>query len=182
MENNFKKKNPVIIVLSGKAKSGKDLSYSYIKEISNKKSINLSYSNYLKQYVSNITSWDYSEHTKPRELLQNFGIDLLPKIKENLLIERTLEDVEIYSYFYDLIVITDARLIKEIEVPLKKFDNIYTIRINKLNNDYQMEKKLKEHVTETELDNYKNFNYIINYETNEQLYNNLKEIVEEIYE
>ena len=182
MENSFEKKNPVIIILSGKAKSGKDLSFNYIKEISNKKIINLSYSNYLKQYVSNITSWDLKEETKPRELLQNFGIDFLPKIKEDFLIKRTLEDIDVYSYFYDLIVITDARLIKEIEIPKSKYKNIYSIRINKLNNNYQMNTKQKNHITETNLDNYNKFDYIINYKQNEELYNKLKEIVEEIYE
>ena len=182
MEINFENKNPVIIILSGKAKSGKDLSFNYIKKLTNKKIISLSYSNYLKQYVSNITSWDFKEETKPREFLQNFGIEFLPKIKEDFLIKRTLEDIDIYSYFYDLIVITDARLIKEIEIPKNKYKNIYSIRINKLNNNYQMDEKLKKHITETNLDNYNKFDYMINYDNNEQLNNKLKEILEEIYE
>ena len=154
-------KNPIIYVLSGKAKSGKD----YVANIINnyykdKKCIKISFAHYLKKYVKNITDWDGSEESKPRDLLQSIGIELIKnKINPNLLIDRVCDDIKVYSYFFDVIIITDARLIDEIETLKNKFKCI-TIRIN---NPQQNNLTLnqQEHITETNLDYYDNFDYVV---------------------
>ena len=149
-------KNPKIFILSGKAKSGKN----YVADIiSNyyKNSIQISYAYYLKQYVKKITNWNGLEETKPRNLLQSLGIDLIKKIDKELLIRRVMEDIKVYSYFFDVIIVTDARLKGEIAIPKQLF-NCITIRINGKDND--LTKEQKNHITETDLDDYK-FDYII---------------------
>lgn len=156
-------KKPKIYVISGKAKSGKDtlanIICNYYKD---KKCKKISYAYYLKEYIKNIFGWDGQEETKPRDLLQSIGIDLLQKkIDEHFLINRVMEDIKVYSYFYDVIIITDARLIDEIEIPKNKFSNVITIRINNnVDNDLTLEQK--KHITEIDLDNYTNFDYVIN--------------------
>lgn len=156
-------KKPKIYVISGKAKSGKDtlanIICNYYKD---KKCKKISYAYYLKEYIKNIFGWDGQEETKPRDLLQSIGIDLLQKkIDEHFLINRVMEDIKVYSYFYDVIIITDARLIDEIEIPKNKFSNVITIRINNnIDNDLTLEQK--KHITEIDLDNYNNFDYVIN--------------------
>lgn len=149
-------KNPKIFVLSGKAKSGKN----YVADIITnyyKNSIQISYAYYLKQYVKKISNWNGLEETKPRDLLQSIGIDLIKKIDKELLIRRVMEDIKVYSYFFDVIIITDARLKEEIVIPKKLFKCI-TIRINGSDNNLTL--KQKNHITETDLDDY-NFDYII---------------------
>ena len=129
----YKSKNPKIFIISGKAGSGKDEVADIIKSLyQGKKCKKLAYAHYLNEYVKDISNWDGSEETKPRDLLQSMGIDLLKKINPNLLINRVCEDIEVYSYFYDVIIVTDARLVEEVEVPKGKFSNIITIRINRL--------------------------------------------------
>ena len=156
----YNNRNPKIFILSGKAKSGKNLIADFIEEYySDKKCIQLSYAYYLKQYIKKITTWDGNEQNKPRDLLQSLGIDLVKKIDDKLLIRRVMEDVQVYSYFFDVIIITDARLIEEIETPKSLF-NCITIRINKDDNNLTLEQK--KHITETNLDNYRNFDYVIN--------------------
>ena len=121
----YSNRNPKIFILSGKAKSGKNLIADFIEEYySDKKCIQLSYAYYLKQYVKKITTWDGNEQNKPRDLLQSLGIDLIKKIDDKLLIRRVMEDVQVYSYFFDVIIITDARLIEEIETPKSLFNCI----------------------------------------------------------
>ena len=143
----YSNRNPKIFILSGKAKSGKNLIADFIEEYySDKKCIQLSYAYYLKQYVKKITTWDGNEQNKPRDLLQSLGIDLIKKIDDKLLIRRVMEDVQVYSYFFDVIIITDARLIEEIETPKSLF-NCITIRINKDDNNLTLEQK--KHITET---------------------------------
>ena len=155
-------RNPKIFILSGKAKSGKNYVADIISDYY-KNSIQISYAYYLKQYVKKISNWNGLEETKPRDLLQSLGIDLIKKIDKELLIRRVMEDIKVYSYFYDVIIVTDARLKEEIIIPKKLF-NCITIRINGKDND--LTDKQKNHITETDLDNY-NFDYVIdNKDTN----------------
>ena len=157
-------KEPLIFVLSGKAKSGKNLLADKIENYyKNKRCIQISYAFYLKNYVKNIYGWSGSEEDKPRELLQKIGIDLIKnKIDSNLLIRRVCEDIKVYSYFYDIIIITDARLKDEIEIPKRLFNNVVTIRIDSIYYDKKMTIEQMNHITETNLDNYNKFDYVIN--------------------
>ena len=176
------KQNPKIIILSGKARSGKDQVADLIcKYYKIKKVKKLSYAYYLKQYVKNIIDWNGSEEDKPRDLLQFIGVELIQKqIDNKLLINRVIEDIEVYAYFYDIIVITDARLIGEIEDIKKNYPRAISIRINReLDNHLTLEQK--QHITETGLDNYLKFDYIITnnddlMELKKKIYNVLKEL------
>lgn len=175
-------KNPKIFIVSGKARSGKDLVSDLICDYyKNKKCKKLSYAYYLKQYVKDITGWDGSEETKPRDILQQVGIELIKeKISDTFLIDRIIEDIKIYSYFYDIIIITDARLVNEIKIPKENFDNVITIRVNK-NADNRLTDIQKKHITETGLDNYSNFDYIIdNNGSYKELVDNLNKILKEV--
>jgi len=178
----FVNKNPKIYLISGKARSGKDLVSDIIfNEYQSKKCKKLSFAYYLKQYVKDITGWDGSDDTKPRDLLQKVGIDLLKnKINNNFLINRICEDIEVYSYFYDIIIITDARLFDEIEIIKNNFKNIITIRVNR-SNDNNLTFEQQNHITEIDLDNYEKFDYIIeNTENYNQLVIDTKKILEEV--
>jgi hypothetical protein len=157
----FQKKLEKIYVLSGKARSGKDTVAQLIEEFyQDKKVIKLSYSYYLKDYLKRMNLYDEKE--KPRSLMQEFGNDLLrKKIHPLFLINRLLEDIEVFSYFYDIIIVTDARLKEEIEMPKKTYDNVSTIRIIRENFDNGLTEEQKEDITETDLDDYQNFDYVI---------------------
>ena len=163
----YNNKNPKIFILSGKAKSGKNMVADIIEAYyTDKKCIQLSYAYYLKQYIKKITNWDGSEENKPRDLLQSLGIDLIKKI-----------DIKVYSYFYDVIIVTDARLIEEIEEP-KRIFNCITVRINK--DDNNLTEEQKNHITETNLDNYSNFDYIIENKNIEDLKKQIINILKEV--
>lgn len=178
----FIKRNVKIILLSGKAKSGKDEVSDIIKNYyHDKKCIQLSYSYYLKDYVKRITNWDGCEANKPRELLQQFGISLLKeKIDKHLLINRLLEDIEVFSYFYDIIIITDARLKEEVNIPKMRFDNLTTIRINRVNYNNGLTFEEQNHITETDLDNYDKFDYVVENSTYEKLRKEIIDILKEV--
>lgn len=175
-------KHPKIFIVSGKARSGKDLVSNLICEYYQEKNCKkLSYAYYLKQYVKDITGWNGSDETKPRDILQRVGIELIKeKVSDTFLVNRVCEDIKVYSFFYDVLVITDARLISEIEIPKKLFQNIITIRVNrKSENNLTLEQK--NHITETNLDNYQNFDYIIqNNDDYDELVNTVKRILEEV--
>ena len=85
----------------------------------------------------------------------------------------------INTYFYDIIIINDARLVDEIEEVKQKYKDSICIRIirDKENNLTDIEKK---HITETALDNYNNFDYIINNNSYEELESNLINILRSV--
>lgn len=177
----YESKNPVIFILSGKAESGKDeLCNTIINYYKDKKVKKVSYAYYLKKYVQDISGWDGKEENKPRELLQTFGISFLKnQIDDKLLIRRTMEDVKVYSYFYDIIIITDARLKEEIEVPKTLFQKTYTIRINRNHHQSKLTEIEKSHITEIGLDDYPDFDFIIQNE-GQDLSKEVKKIMEAI--
>ncbi len=172
-------KKPLIIVLSGKMRVGKNITASIISELyntKNKKSIIISYASYLKEYTKNITGWDLKEETKPRKFLQELGTDLIKeKINKNMLINRIIEDIKVYSYFFDVIIISDARYIEEIESIKKEFNHVISIHIIKNTNINS------NHITEISLDNYNNYDYIIENNIEEELYNKVKGVVKSLW-
>ena len=170
----FKKKDVKIIILSGHSGSGKTTISNIIKKCHD--CIVLSYSSYIKNIALNVTDWSGSTLTKPRLFLQQFG-DVLRNYDKNIFINRMLEDIYAYSYFYDLIVIDDARFASEIEVIKKNYD-VLSIRI--MGSKKPLEENLKNHITETSLDNYNDFDYVIENDINVE--DKLRDILRRIYE
>ena len=175
----YQKKNSKIFILSGKAKSGKNVIANTIEHYYGKeKCIQISYAYYIKDYLTRMGKYNEREKTKYRSLLQRFGVDFLgQQINSKFLIHRVLEDIEVFSYFYDVIIITDARLIDEIEIPKQEFNNITTIRVtSKKENDLTEEER--KHITEVGLDTYRKFDYVIENDSDlEQLKNKTIEIL-----
>jgi len=181
----FKSKSPKIYVLSGKAGNGKNKVASYIGSIYenvNKKTINLSYAFYLKEYAKNILGWDGNEKTKPREFLQQIGVELIKNnIDNRMLIKRIVEDIKVYSYFYDVITISDARFPEEIEIIRENFDNVIVIHIHGLENKNNLTDSERKHATEVSLDKYNNYDYEVdNSGTLDQLKEKVESIINEV--
>lgn len=178
----MKEKEPKIIILSGKAGSGKNKTANIIKDLyekNNKKVIIISYAYYLKEYAKNIINWDGNEDNKPRDFLQTIGIDIVQKINPKFLINRVLEDIKVYANFFDIIVISDARFKDEIEDVKLEYKNVNVINI--YGKDNTLTKEQREHITETALDNYDNYDYKINNNCDiEELEEKVKKIISEV--
>lgn len=177
----FEQKKFKLFILSGKARSGKNTAFNAIKNYySDKKVIELSFAYYIKDYAMRVSDWNGSEETKPRELLQSIGIELVKtKIDNKLFIKRVLEDIQIFSYFYDIMVITDARLVDEVEDIKAKYPEAISIRINR-DFDNGLRENEKKHLTEVALDNYDKFDYVVFNDTKENLENKIIEILKEV--
>lgn len=181
METKLKK----IFIVSGKARNGKDTICNYIKEIveeKNLKIINLSFGSYIKEYVKKITGWDGSEETKEtvRTILQQVGTEVVrDNIDENFFVKRLIDDIKVYSYFFDIVTVSDARLVNEIEIPKAVFKDVVSINVERTNFESNLSLKEQKHRTETGLDNYNNYDYkIINSGTLEELKQKVENLIE----
>lgn len=181
METRLKK----IFIVSGKARHGKDTTCAYIKEVcekNNLKVINLSFGSYIKEYVKKITGWDGSEETKEtvRTMLQQVGTEVVrDNIDENFFVKRLMDDIKVYSYFFDIVTVSDARLENEIEIPKANFSNVISINVIRTNFESNLSLTEQKHRTETGLDNYNNYDYqIINDSTLEELKQKVENLIE----
>lgn len=170
-----------IYVISGKARHGKDTVALDIKEIYEDKGlkvINLAYGSYIKEYAKKISNWNGDEETKPRELLQELGTEVIrQKIDKDFFVKRICEDILVYSYYFDIITISDARFPDEIEWPKSRFENVISIKVVRDGYDTVLSKKEQKHLTEVALDEYNNYDYVIH---NDGTLDDLKDKVLEV--
>lgn len=170
-----------IIMICGKARSGKDTLADFLyNNLENSKPCKVQISQYIKYYAMKYFGWDGSEDTKPRDLLNTLGTDIIRnKINPNFHINRLLEDLEVLSYFYDTFIISDVRFPIEIEKVKEKYKNVTTIKIER--NSDELNESQKSNVTETALDDYDDYDIKIdNNGTLEELEEKAKEIIKEV--
>lgn len=172
-----------LFVIFGKARSGKNTVATLLKE-------NLTKYNYkpcimhitepLYSYARNYFNWDETKDEKPRAFLQKMGIDIIEKnlSKKHFLLHRLKEDIEILNNFFNIFIITDARLQKELDYFKKTYTEVVTIKIERKAYDNNLTKEQKNHITEKEVDTLKNFDYIITNDSKESLKEQVKNIIE----
>lgn len=172
---------PIIFIICGKARTGKNTVSDIIKNYY-KNSITFSYTKYLKEYAKMISNWDGSEENKPRELLQTLGTDVIKnQIDNKLLIRRTIEDINVLSHYKDVIIISGARRKDEIDDIKKIYDNVIAIKVYKDKLSDKLTDNENRHITETDLDDYNNFDYEINNDSNiDELRNKVYCILKEL--
>jgi len=158
-------KDAKIYLIAGQARSGKDTVLQIIKkhyENTNKAVVKLGFADYIKNYAMKITNWNGEDKTKPRELLQIIGTDIVRnQINKDFFINRVCEDIMVYKYFFDVIIISGARFPNELDIPKKLFKNVKIIKVERPNFTNELTEKQKEHITEHALENYNNYDYLI---------------------
>lgn len=173
-----------VILIAGKAGSGKtplgEMIKSYALE-KNLRALQTEYSKYLKMYAKEILGYDGNPDKKPRSFLQNTGSYIRENLEdEDFFVRRMLEDFRIYEKYYDLVIISDVRLLHEIEEMLKSKYKVTTILVRNENRKYNLTDVEKNHITESEFEKFSNYDYIVDNNENANLDSWAKTIVEEI--
>jgi hypothetical protein len=181
----------MIIGISGKKFSGKDTIADYL--VSNHNFIKYSFANPVKQITKILFDFDDSElyesnkekvnkkwNITPRNAMQKIGTEfgqyylhqLFPNLNCNKKLFWTLKAVDFCEKNSDKnIVIPDFRFVHEIE-EFRKISNfkLWNVKRNTINEDI--------HISETCLDNYQNFDLIIdNNYSKEELYQIINNII-----
>lgn len=163
-----------IFLICGSSRHGKDTIGNFIENYckeNNVKFCRTQIAKYLKMYVKDYFGWDGSEETKPRTLLQELGTDVIRgKLnKEFFFADRTAEDLEILSHFFDVAAVTDIRFPLEIDTIKKKFDNVVVIKVNRINYESVLTAKQQQHKTEIAMNDYSGYDYVLTNDTLDQL-------------
>lgn len=145
-----------IILFGGKANSGKDSTAAYLGNYYRSRGldvVNIQISYYIKMYAKEIAKWDGDNETKPRQLLQDLGTELIRKqIDEYFFIKRILQDIDIYSRYFDIITISDGRLPEEFASIKVAYPETVTVHIVRPDYNSRLTSKQKTHVTEALVD------------------------------
>lgn len=173
-----------IILLGGKANSGKDSTAEYIDEYYRSRGldvVNIQIAYYMKMYAKQIAHWDGDNETKPRQLLQDLGTELIRKqIDQYFFIKRIFQDIDIYSRYFDVITISDGRLPEEFASIKVAYPETVTVHVTRPNYNSHLTKKQKEHVTESLVDDIEYDYDIVNDGTLDDLQKKAIELVQTI--
>lgn len=170
-----------LYLICGKAESGKNLFGDFLKgeyEKRGKKVCLLRITAPLYEYARFYFGWDGNDETKPRELLQRLGIEV---IKNELgmrffLVDRLNEDIKILDKFFDVGIITDGRLIEEFDELRRTHEDIKLIHIIRNDHVNGLTESEKNHITELDLDR----NYQYDYEIDNNSMDDIKLFAEKI--
>lgn len=173
-----------IYVIGGKAKSGKNTFGEYLREelkFYGYKPCVIHITEPLYSYARNYFEWNEQTDEKPREFLQKMGTEIIKEKlgKKDFLLNRLYEDIEILSNFFDSFIITDARLIEEFNGIKEKFEEVVTIKLERKDYDDMLTSEEREHITEKEIDKYKDFDYIVENTSLEDLKREALEVVKQ---
>ncbi len=173
-----------VILIAGSAGSGKTHLGERIVELAKEKglrALQTEYSKYIKMYASEILGYDGSRENKPRKFLQDTGTYIRKELKdETFFIRRMLEDFRIYEVYFDIVVISDVRLIREIEDLIESPYDVTTVLVKGLNAQIGLTEEEKKHTTENEFRKYIDYDYVVENTEDGILEMSAKTILEEI--
>lgn len=183
----FIKREPLIILIAGKARSGKGTIAKYLEQIyleQGKKVVVSPYTKYLKQYIEDITGQKIDDENKPRDLLQQLSSKLIKETfgDNDFFIRRQIEDIKVYSYFMDVIIIPDVRFPREIEKIRDRFLNVFSIGVTRLHWISDLTEEQRKDITETSLDHYHHYDFEINNKEGFDFQKKALEIIHQIEE
>lgn len=172
-----------VVLISGKAGSGKDLVAEYIKdELSNlgHKVLIARFADLLKYICKMYLDWDGVKDKYGRSLIQTVGTDIVRSIDENFWVNfivkvlDMLKDVGKWSF----VIIPDLRFPNELSVMRENFK---TTHINVLRNNFvtKLNKDQLSHISENAINDLVPDLEIINDGTKEQLLQKIKKIIKE---
>lgn len=173
-----------IILLGGKANTGKDSTALYIDEYYRSRGldvVNIQIGYYIKMYAKEIAKWDGDNETKPRQLLQDLGTELIRKqIDEYFFIKRIIQDIDIYSRYFDVITISDGRLPEEFASIKLAYPETVTVHVTRPGFESRLTKGQKAHITEALVDDIEYDYDIVNDGTLDDLQKKAIELVQTI--
>lgn len=174
-----------IFVIGGCAGSGKSTFGNLLKEELKDygyKPCVMQITSPLYSYAENYFNYDPNRDPKPREFLQKMGIEIIKEKlgKKDFLLNRLYEDIEILSNFFDVFIITDARLINEFLSISAKYDDVVSIKLVRKDFDNMLSEEEKNHITEKEISTYNDFDYIVYNKGIDGLKEEIVEIVHDI--
>jgi hypothetical protein len=154
--------NMLVILISGKAESGKTTAANYLKEafdLCGYKVAKMAYGDYVKFTAKTIYAWDGKKDEAGRQLLQHWGTEVVRQKQPDFWVDNVIELCELIKDEFDIVIIDDVRFPNEIERWNGRF-NYTTLRIERPGHENTLTPEQRKHISETALDGYKHMHTI----------------------
>lgn len=170
-----------IILISGKAESGKTTLAKIIQKELNKKNKNsliIPFAGYLKFIAKSYFGWSGEKNEEGRKLLQYLGTDIVRVKNPNFWVEVVGDFIELFYEEFEFFIIDDCRFLEEVEYFKNKNINNISIRLDRLNYKNSLTEEQNQHPSETSLDNYSFDLYLQSESGLEKLKEKLLEVID----
>ena len=154
-----------IILVSGKAESGKDSFYEIARsESTNHLVERVSFADEVKR-IARMIGWDGNKDQRGITFLQNLSYSA--RVYDEEIWIRKVDSYIAGKYLRDsykdnqLVIITDCRYANQISYFRVKYSNVFTVRINRPEHKSKLTEKHLMHASETDLDVFADWNYVI---------------------
>lgn len=175
-----------ILCISGKARHGKDLSATILRdelERQGKRVVIIHYADLLKYICRQFFGWDGQKDDHGRDLLQQIGTDIVRKQDPDFWVRFVKNILHLFRDKWDYAIIPDTRFPNEIEVLKDDPGNdVKHIHILRRGFESSLSEEQKQHLSETALDNVVPDFFVDNREGIPELKNRLHEILQQIQE
>lgn len=154
---------PIIITVSGKARHGKDTTALILKRLLEEdgKSVAITrYASHIRRICMDFFGWDGREETKPRDLLQTIGTDIIRRRTPDWHVARTLDDLKYVGQFFYAVIIPDCRFPNELV-------GDYNLKVIREGYESELTEEQQNHPSETALDGYEDFDFVLSAGTGE---------------
>lgn len=168
-----------VILISGKARHGKDTTAEIMQEIlkaNNKNVLVAHYGDLVKYICQKFWEWDGLKDEKGRHILQHVGTDLIRDVFPSYWADFVIQQVKFTDNKYDYVLVPDTRFPNEVERWNEEDFNVITVRVNRPNFESDLTEEQKNHPSETALDNY-DFDYVVSAEGLDNLVAPIREIL-----
>lgn len=154
-----------IIGISGKAESGKTTFGNMLKEsfeAEGQRVVIINYADAVKYIAKQYYGWNGEKDEYGRSLLQRIGTERgRQSFSEDVWILTVNMFINVMKKDFDIFIIGDCRFPNEV-IYWKDVPNTYSIRLMREDHISQLTEEQKQHESETALDNFIGFDYIIN--------------------
>lgn len=153
-----------LILISGKAQHGKDTTALTIKGILQSKDPNTKIKiahlgDLLKYMCKEYGGWNGEKDAVGRSLLQHYGTEVVRKDCPTYWVDFMADIIKWYGHIWDFFIIPDIRFKNEVETLSN--DNTIKIRVVRPGFDNGLSEAQKQHISETDLDDYTDWSYVI---------------------
>lgn len=144
----------IIILVSGKAESGKDTACTYIyNELGLLRPRRLAFAKPVKSFAA-LLGWDGKKDEKGRAMLQWLG-DGIRQFNPELWCQTAYKSVcRLRGLHYRTFIFSDCRYLNDISFFKDRFTHVYVVRVIRPQHENALTDAQKAHASETELDDY----------------------------
>lgn len=157
-----------VFLVAGKARAGKDTFAKVLKnmlENRGKRVLITHYADLVKWYCKQYFDWNGEKDVNGRTLLQLVGTEIFRRDNPDYWVNHVIQGVFYSQSNWDAVVIPDCRYLNEIDKSkwqkVIDYCQVHTIKITRPTNKDGLTVAQRNHSSETELDNFNSFDYIV---------------------